>query len=225
MDDKRGLRETPFAICRNKNTWKNLQNTVLWCNLKLAQQRGLLYQTRSDAVVLLWHTACRVHWESGMHENWRTASSKRERKTTCCAQSKFAVKKQDHLLKHKAKCEASGRPHATSWTTESQAYLSQRFKSRMNKMNKSQVDREVWIPKVQGTNSSVYEPDAEDQQVQRSIAWVAGRHESNRNLRALRQRYQASAPGLQIFDRSWDHLLQMRTKSKVQSKPWIKSRL
>ena len=44
MDDKRGLRETPFAICRKKNTWKNLQNTVLWCILKLAQQRGLLYQ-------------------------------------------------------------------------------------------------------------------------------------------------------------------------------------
>ena len=91
MDDKRGLRETPFAICRNKNTSKYLQNTVSRCNLKLAQQRGLLYQTRSDAVVLLWHTACKVHWESGLHENWRTASSKRERKTTCCAESKFAL--------------------------------------------------------------------------------------------------------------------------------------
>ena len=43
------------------------------------------------------------------------------------------VKEQDHLGKHKAKYEAPGRPDATSWTTESQAYLSQRFKSRMIK--------------------------------------------------------------------------------------------
>ena len=41
--------------------------------------------------------------------------------------------RQDHLGKHKAKYEAPGRPDATSWTTESQAYLSQRFNSRMDK--------------------------------------------------------------------------------------------
>ena len=36
----------------------------------------------------------------------------------------YLVKKQDHLGKHKVKCEAPGRPDAASWTTESQAYLS-----------------------------------------------------------------------------------------------------
>ena len=36
-----------------KNTWKRFQNTVFWCNLELAQERGLqFYQTRSHAVVL-----------------------------------------------------------------------------------------------------------------------------------------------------------------------------
>ena len=36
-----------------KNTWKRLQNAVCWCNLELAQERGLqFYQTRSHAVVL-----------------------------------------------------------------------------------------------------------------------------------------------------------------------------
>ena len=37
-----------------KNTWKRFQNTVLWCNLELAQrERGLqFHQTRSHAVVL-----------------------------------------------------------------------------------------------------------------------------------------------------------------------------
>ena len=36
-----------------KNTWKPVQDTVCWCNLMLAQQRGLqFYQTRSHAVIL-----------------------------------------------------------------------------------------------------------------------------------------------------------------------------
>ena len=36
-----------------KNTWKHLQDTVFWCNLKLTQQRGLqFYQTRSNAIFL-----------------------------------------------------------------------------------------------------------------------------------------------------------------------------
>ena len=36
-----------------KNTWKFTQNTVYWCNLKVAQKKGLhLNQTRSNAVVL-----------------------------------------------------------------------------------------------------------------------------------------------------------------------------
>ena len=44
---------TKPRIAPYKNTWKRSQNTVCWCNLKLAQERGLqFYQTRSRAVVL-----------------------------------------------------------------------------------------------------------------------------------------------------------------------------
>ena len=40
-------------IAPYKNTWKHFQDTDFWCNLKLAQQRGLqFYQTRSNAVIL-----------------------------------------------------------------------------------------------------------------------------------------------------------------------------
>ena len=36
-----------------KNTWRVHQNKVFWCNLKLAQRKGLeFYQTRSHAIVL-----------------------------------------------------------------------------------------------------------------------------------------------------------------------------
>ena len=44
---------TKPRIALYKNTWKRFQHAVLWCNLKLAQEKGLqCYQTRSHAVVL-----------------------------------------------------------------------------------------------------------------------------------------------------------------------------
>ena len=58
MDDEHGMEETPRDLTKPriapyKNTWKRPQNTVCWCNLKLAQEKGLqVYQTRSHAVVL-----------------------------------------------------------------------------------------------------------------------------------------------------------------------------
>ena len=58
MDNQDGLGETPCdlshaRIAPYKNTWKRFQNTVVWSNLKLLQQRGLqFYQTRSNAVLL-----------------------------------------------------------------------------------------------------------------------------------------------------------------------------
>ena len=40
-------------IAVHKNTWRIHQNTVYWCNLKLAQRKGLqFYQTRSHAIAL-----------------------------------------------------------------------------------------------------------------------------------------------------------------------------
>ena len=70
MHNQDGLGETlcdlsQARIAPYRKTWKSFQNTVFWCNLKLAQQRGLQFcQTRSNAVILydysLRHTACRV---------------------------------------------------------------------------------------------------------------------------------------------------------------------
>ena len=58
MDNQDGLGETVCGLSKAriapyKNAWKHFQNTIFWCNLKLAQQRGLqIYQTRSIAVIL-----------------------------------------------------------------------------------------------------------------------------------------------------------------------------
>ena len=44
---------TKPRIAPYKSTWKRLQNIAFWCNLKLAEEKGLLfYRTRSHAVVL-----------------------------------------------------------------------------------------------------------------------------------------------------------------------------
>ena len=58
MDDEQGFRETfcelsKARIALYKNTWKPLQDTVFWCNIMLAQKKGLQFnQTRSHAVIV-----------------------------------------------------------------------------------------------------------------------------------------------------------------------------
>ena len=58
MDDDQSMEEIRCdldkpRIAPYRNTWRPHQNTVYWCNLKLALKRGLqFYQTRSHAIVL-----------------------------------------------------------------------------------------------------------------------------------------------------------------------------
>ena len=58
MEDENCVEETSCDLTNPrtvlfKNTWKPHQNSVCWCNLKIAQEKGLLfYQTRSHAIVL-----------------------------------------------------------------------------------------------------------------------------------------------------------------------------
>ena len=75
MEDDNCLEETPCHLTKPrivpyKNTWKHHQNIVYWCNLKLAQERGLqFYQTQSHAIGPPQHTTSYLHRESGMHED------------------------------------------------------------------------------------------------------------------------------------------------------------
>ena len=58
VDCVNSTEETPCdftkpRITPDKNTWTPLQNNINWCNLNLAQERGLQFcQTRSHAIVL-----------------------------------------------------------------------------------------------------------------------------------------------------------------------------
>ena len=60
MDNQDGFgEEKPFATCQKQESRQTkilgnaFQDTVFWCTLKIAQQRGLeFFQTRSNAVIL-----------------------------------------------------------------------------------------------------------------------------------------------------------------------------
>ena len=66
MDNQDGLGETLCDLSKEriapyKNTWTRFQNTVFWCDLKVAQQRGLQFIKQIKRSYSLRHTACRVH--------------------------------------------------------------------------------------------------------------------------------------------------------------------
>ena len=58
MDNNQDLGEVQYDLDKPRiavynNTWRALQSTFHWCNLKLAQRKGLeFYQTRSHAIAL-----------------------------------------------------------------------------------------------------------------------------------------------------------------------------
>ena len=52
-----------------KNTWKRLQNTVFWCNLKLAQEKDFQFYTLDRMELLFRHTPSDLYRQSGLHED------------------------------------------------------------------------------------------------------------------------------------------------------------
>ena len=74
MDDDQSMEEIlcdldKRRIAPYKNTWKPHQNTVYWCNLKLAQKRGLQF-TKHDRTQQFSTTHClRFVLRNGMHED------------------------------------------------------------------------------------------------------------------------------------------------------------
>ena len=55
-----------------KNTWKRHQNSVCWCNLKLAQRKGCSSIKHDLTQSLLFNTLRAICIEkNGIHEGWR----------------------------------------------------------------------------------------------------------------------------------------------------------
>ena len=99
MENQDGLGDTlcdltQARIAPYKNTWKRLSE-----NSKLVQfearstKRTAILSNKVKHSSPQWHNACRVHWQSDMHENQGSAlwKGKRDSKTACCSHSYFAM--------------------------------------------------------------------------------------------------------------------------------------
>ena len=139
MDNQDGIGETlcdlsQARIAPYKNTWKHFQDTVSWCNLKLAQQRGLqFYQTRSNAV-LLDDTLLAEFIEKATCMKIKDQLYQRESvilrpRVILEADSQS---EQDHLGNRNKMERATVKPEATMRTTEYQVFRFQRWNCRMH---------------------------------------------------------------------------------------------
>ena len=116
MEDRNSTIETPRdftkpRIAPYKNTWKRNQNTACWCNLKLAQEKGLqFYQTRSHAVVLcntlpaacIKKAVCMKTKEEPDELNSKMANGLCSKRVRTVVNKIHKAKTQDHLGNHQA---------------------------------------------------------------------------------------------------------------------------
>ena len=141
------MRETPRDLTKPriapyKNTRKRFQNTVFWCNLKLAQEKGLrFYQTQSHAVVLyntllaaciekavcirtqkeLYQKVRLLHDHHGLYSD----------QTRNEVNKIYEAKTQDHLGTHQAIRIVTVKPGTTQLTTEFLAYHFRQLNSKI----------------------------------------------------------------------------------------------
>ena len=187
---------TKPRIAPYKNTGKRLQNTVFWCNLKLAQGRGLqFYQTRSHAVILhntlpaaCFERAVRVETQDELCQKVRLTP--RAPRVVLQLNSRFGLQ------------DSQNQDAGSSWepSSDSKSYgetcnntadhrisgvplsaVEQQNTTRENKVKRlidkleNHKHKESFIQDLRQTG--------EDQQVQQRMARLDRRHEQHRDLR------------------------------------------
>ena len=132
-------RETPCDLTKpriapHKNTWKSLQNTVFWCNWKIAQRKICIFNQTQSHVVVLYNTlpaactakaACMKTQDvlcQKVRLTWRVLRVVQNR-TLKIVHKIHKAKKQDHLGNHRAARKVTGKPVATPCITEYLEYL------------------------------------------------------------------------------------------------------
>ena len=170
-----------------KNTWKRLQNTVFWCNLKLAQEKGLqLYQTLSHAVVLhitpvaacIERAVCMKTQEALYQKVRLTPRVPRVvlKSNSQCGQqdlrSRDARSSTEKIFNNTMNYRISGVPLSA---------VEQQDTTRENKVKRliEKVENHKLKESFLQDLPSGLEPDAEDQQVQQIIAGSDRRHEQH----------------------------------------------
>ena len=122
------------------NTWKPHQGTVYWCNLKLAQEKGLLfYQTRSHAIVV-YDTLPAVCIEKVVCMNMKDELFQKVRVTPRVPRvANLPIGLQDQREQdartsydQPSGSKVPGKPGATPWITEFLVYLFLQFNSKIH---------------------------------------------------------------------------------------------
>ena len=202
MDNQDGLGETlcdlsKARIAPYKNTWKHFQDTVFWCNLKLAQQRGLqFYQTRSNAVIL--HDTLPAEFiERAICMKTKDQLYQRESvipRPRVVLRANSQSGSQD-LLVQEARSSSESQQDAESYgetrsntvdcrvrfsdpTVKLQDAPRQNNGTKLIEMFEKHQHKEQFLKDMNQTG---------DQQVQRGITNITRRHELNRDLRTLRE--------------------------------------
>ena len=139
MDDDQSMEETRCDLAKPriapyKNTWTPHQNTVYWCNLKLAQKRGLqFYQTRHTQSFSTNHAVCMKIKEELYH---KVCSTPRLPRVLLKADSHSG--QQDHRdqdvrtsCDEPSESKSYGKPGTTPLATEFLAYHFRPLNSRI----------------------------------------------------------------------------------------------
>ena len=189
----------------HENTWKCLQNTVFWCNLKLAQEKGLqFYQTQSHAVVL-YNTLLAACIEKAVCTKTQDELHQKVRLTPRVPRVVLKSNSQ-YVLQ-----DLQNQDARSSWepSSDSKSYgeicnntvdhgISGVLLSAVEQQNtthENKVKRLIEKFENQPASRIIHsglEPDAEHQQVQQRIARLDRRHEQHRVLGILRKFFQTA---------------------------------
>ena len=211
------------TIAPHKNTWKRLQSTVCWCKLKLASRERI--PILPDTVTCsrsLQHTACSLHWESGMYENSGGAlqeGSLNSKNATGCTQIELAIRSTRSTIPRRkiilGTIERFGKLQGNLFQhCGLQNFWSTSFISRAAGCNMWEQGQEV--------NWEVREPQHKDPFLQdlsqtQKMAGIDRRHEQHRYLRTLRKFFQSAMSWLQYQLGNGNNLLQLWKKYEICS--------
>ena len=221
-----------------KNTWKSHRNTEHWCNLRLAQRKGLqIYQTRSHAITLsstlpaicvekvvcmktVEEYLCKVYQSPRLPRDTLAPNPQHSRKDPHNPDARESDNNESEKCKHRGTCSGNidfripGIPHSTG--------------ERVDTNHKETVER--FIEQIENhPNRNVLLKDFEkveeinhfSEESKKLIAEM-GKY---RNLRALRDFFEETMPGLCLVLGNWNSILHMRqmhaahgTESTAQQK-------
>ena len=169
MEDDNGMGETQCDLTKPriapyKNTWTSPKYGILVQFKARSAERIAILPNNVTCSCSLQHTARRLHWESGMHENEGRALPKdtlNSKIATGCTQIEFAQRstrstrprRKIILGPTQANRRVPGKPGTTPLTTEFRAYLFRHSNSRIKIAKKTRSGSRSKSPRATSTRN------------------------------------------------------------------------